>query len=174
MLHLCKAPLHILIAPADCLYSITCTIVSLSIDMQASGLWPSSQMCCLQVLVLLAQIQLHMLSQQTAAALELLSSCSSLFREQAQQPHPHPQPLWSQLQLQFCILRVLVMLMEGRYVELMATGQTRVFCVQQLRGGSKCVCFLSGSGVVGKKPSGCCLLLIGCLLCMHPSVKLTC
>ncbi|KAL3152138.1 hypothetical protein ABBQ32_001235 [Trebouxia sp. C0010 RCD-2024] len=75
-----------------------------------------------QVVVLLAQIQLHMLSRQTAAALELLFRCSSLFREQAQQPHPQPQPLWSQLQLHFCILRVLVMLTEGRYEELVATG----------------------------------------------------
>lgn len=80
----------------------------------------------LQVVVLLAQIQLHMLSRQTAAALELLFRCSSLFREQAQQPHPQPQPLWSQLQLHFCILRVLVMLTEGRYEELVATGQTGV------------------------------------------------
>ena len=79
----------------------------------------------LQVVVLLAQIQLHMLSQQTAPALELLSACTSLFQEQAQQTQqgqPQSQLLWIQLQLHFCILRVLVMLIEGRYVELIASG----------------------------------------------------
>ena len=85
----------------------------------------------LQVVVLLAQIQLHMLSQQTAPALELLSACTSLFQEQVQQTQqaqqtqqgkPQSQLLWIQLQLHFCILRVLVMLIEGRYVELIASG----------------------------------------------------
>lgn len=79
----------------------------------------------LQVMVLLAQVQLHMLSQQTAATLELLSACTRLFEQQAQQAQeaqPQSQLLWSQLQLHFCILRVLVMLTEGRYVELIASG----------------------------------------------------
>lgn len=90
-----------------------------------------------QVLVLLAQIQLHMLSQQTAATFELLSACTTLFREQAQQAEPQAQPqaqlLWSQLQLHFCILRVLVMLTEGRYVELIATGtcHTNIHCLER-------------------------------------------
>lgn len=83
------------------------------------------QASVLQVVVLLAQIQLHMLSQQTAATHELLSACTRLFKQhaqQAQQGQPQSQLLWSQLQLHFCILRVLVMLTEGRYVELIASG----------------------------------------------------
>ena len=80
------------------------------------------QLSPLQVVVLLAQIQLHMLSQQRAATLELLTTCTSLFKQQAQQGQPQSQLLWSQLQLHFCILRVLVMLAEGRYVELIASG----------------------------------------------------
>ena len=88
--------------------------------------------------MLLAQIQLHMLSQQTAATLELLSACTSLFKEQAQQAQhaqqaqqgqPQSQLLWSQLQLHFCILRVLVMLTEGRYVELIASGTSRTIAL---------------------------------------------
>ena len=86
------------------------------------------QASVLQVVVLLAQIQLHMLSQQTAATHELLSACTRLFKQhaqqaqQAQQGQPQSQLLWSQLQLHFCILRVAVMLTEGRYVELIASG----------------------------------------------------
>lgn len=81
-----------------------------------------SSQSVVQVVVLLAQIQLHMLSQQTAAAHDLLSACTSQFKEQAQQGQTPAQPLWRQLQLHFCILRVLVMLTEGRYAELIAPG----------------------------------------------------
>ena len=72
------------------------------------------------MLVLLAQIQLHILSQNTAAVSSVLSACTTLFAAGAQELQP--QPLWSQLQLHFCLLRALVLLTEGRYAELTETG----------------------------------------------------
>lgn len=74
-------------------------------------------------MVLLAQIQLHMLSQNTAATTALLSACTVLFAAGAQSGQATQlQPLWSQLQLHFCVLRALVLLTEGRYAELSQAG----------------------------------------------------
>ena len=73
-----------------------------------------------QVVLHLAQLQLHMLSQDIAAATQVLSTCTALMVHLAQ--GPQQQPLYSQLQLHFCILRVVVMIHEGQYVDLLKTG----------------------------------------------------
>ncbi len=88
-----------------------------------------------QLLLQLAQLQLHMLSQNTAATSPVLSSCTALLVQMAQ--GPHQQPLFCQLQLHFCILRVLVLLNEGRYGDLQKTGSFTV-PVSNIKLSQKC------------------------------------
>ncbi|KAA6424975.1 MAG: hypothetical protein FRX49_05149 [Trebouxia sp. A1-2] len=77
----------------------------------------------MQVLLQLAQLQLHMLSQNTAATDQVLSSCTALLVQlAASQPQ---EPLCSQLQLHFCVLRALCLMSEGQYNELLKTEKER-------------------------------------------------
>ncbi len=76
-----------------------------------------------QVLLQLAQLQLHMLSQNTAATGQVLSSCTALLVQLA--ASQSQEPLCSQLQLHFCILRVLCLMSEGQYMELLKTEKER-------------------------------------------------
>lgn len=81
-----------------------------------------SQQCrVLKVMLQLAQIQLHMLDQSTAAITDALAACTKLLVAASQ--GPQQQPIASQLQLHFCILRTLALLNEGRFVELQKTGE---------------------------------------------------
>jgi len=76
-----------------------------------------------QVLLQLAQLQLHMLSQNTAATGQVLSSCTALLVQlAASQPQ---EPLCSQLQLHFCVLRALCLMSQGQYSELLKTGKEK-------------------------------------------------
>ena len=77
----------------------------------------------------LGEVQLHMLSQNRAGASEALASCQQLLVQAAQQPEQ--QPIAGQLQLHFCILRVLSLLSDGRHVELQQAGEPP-FSVQLL------------------------------------------
>ena len=61
-----------------------------------------------------------MLSQDMAATSQALTGCTELLVQMARVPQP--QPLFSQLQLHFCIMRVLVLFKEGRCVELQQTA----------------------------------------------------
>ena len=61
-----------------------------------------------------------MLNQDVLATAQALADCTELLVKMAQVLQP--QPLFSQLQLQFCIVRVLVLMKEGRYVELQKSG----------------------------------------------------
>ena len=79
----------------------------------------------------LAQIQLYMLSQNAAAIPDALAACTALLVQSSQ--GPQQQPIASQLQLHFCILRVLALLGEGRFVELQQTGEL-----------SCCLCHVQG------------------------------
>ena len=76
-----------------------------------------------QVLLQLAQLQLHLLSQNTAATGQVLASCTALLVQlAASQPQ---EPLCSQLQLHFCVLRALCLMSEGQYNELLKTEKER-------------------------------------------------
>ncbi|DBA81821.1 hypothetical protein WJX77_011283 [Trebouxia sp. C0004] len=76
-----------------------------------------------QVLLQLAQLQLHMLSQNTAATGQVVSSCTALLvKLAASQPQ---EPLCSQLHLHFCVLRALCLMSEGQYKELLKTEKER-------------------------------------------------
>ena len=64
-----------------------------------------------------------MLSQNTVAAAQVLSSCTVLLVQlAASQPQ---EPLCSQLQLHFCVLRALCLMSEGQYNELLKTEKER-------------------------------------------------
>ena len=69
----------------------------------------------------LAQIQLHMLNQNAAAIPDALAACTQMLVQLSQEPQQ--QAITSQLQLHFCVLRVLALLGEGRHVELQKTGE---------------------------------------------------
>ena len=64
-----------------------------------------------------------MLSQNTVATGQVLSSCTALLVQlAASQPQ---EPLCSQLQLHFCVLRALCLMSEGQYNELLKTEKER-------------------------------------------------
>ncbi|DBB16347.1 TPA: hypothetical protein ACH3X3_014645 [Trebouxia sp. C0006] len=79
----------------------------------------------MQVLLQLAQLQLYMLSQNTAATGQVLSSCTALLVELERAASQPQEPLCSQLQLHFCVLRALCLMSEGRYNELLKTEKER-------------------------------------------------
>lgn len=88
-----------------------------------------------QVLLQLAQLQLYMLSQNTAATGQVLSSCTALLVElAASQPQ---EPLCSQLQLHFCVLRALCLMSEGRYNELLKTEKERDAEIEEAKNKGK-------------------------------------
>ncbi len=64
-----------------------------------------------------------MLSQNTAATAQVLSSCTALLVELAASQPQEPQCI--QLQLHFCVLRALCLMSEGRYNELLKTEKER-------------------------------------------------
>ena len=78
-----------------------------------------------QVLLQLAQLQLYMLSQNTAATGQVLSSCTALLVELERAASQPQEPLCSQLQLHFCVLRALCLMSEGRYNELLKTEKEK-------------------------------------------------